>query len=575
MNGNQEGRIKSEEREDIGRRQRDQEKVLAEEITEKTEYKKREDKTATESKEKRPPIFTIYLKDARELGGSELCIPCIKILPLISMVPILYDTSCQIAPIFIPKLNKSQTVEDIRIPNLEPLTLKRLIAPTPKLKLRSTSSISISPIYEKLEESKKVVPQIKLPPNISINIPLNNTYYIQPQPLIPAILSENKEIIPPYPDIQVKDIPQPQVKPDELSFTGDEKLFEDFDPINLIFQSKGGTLDFDKPLVICLDEPNDDSFIGAVRTICKLIYREKRGGDPKPVVIETLQEFKNELRWIKAEDMIFSVKLSEKDWKNLTPEEWERIWSRIKQLFAQGFGVIIFNTNVTFAGEHIINIIKLSPRNLSSEIRRRIAEIFWGVRIQKEELSLFDQLFDYARYKKENLLKKLEILEGGIYWDATKEQEQESNLHRQLKVFTVMLLVKKLRKKGYRLKTPTEIEELIKTEHEIGDVRADVFAEGEVFEIETLFYEDREGKKPRDKLRESFRKYKGKNVEKINIILDNPTFLRHLKTILSLRRNFRDWMRKENKTVEFYTIDIENEGLVSLNEVLKSLKEIQ
>ena len=364
----------------------------------------------------------------------------------------------------------------------------------------------------------------------------------------------------------------------ESSSESEEYELKEFELFDLVFHREGGTLDFDEPLVICLEEPENDSYIGTIRTLCKLIYREKVGGHPEPIIIESLEEFKDELRWIKAEYRIFSVKLSEKEWSELTHEDWTRIWSRIKQLFSQGFGIIILNTSITPIGEHIISIVKLKPKQLPPEVRRKIVELFWGVGLSKDEemINHFDLLFEIARKKKDKLLKSLEKLEEGIYWDATREDENESKEHRLVKVFIVRLIVKELREKGLKLNTPTEIEEYVKTEYWVSDnTRADVYVDGKVFEIETLFAEDRGGKNIRDKLRETFKKYENTSISEVNIILDNPTFIRHIKIILQLLRNYKDWMKKNQKTVKFYTIDIENERLVSLEEIINKLKYIK
>ena len=361
----------------------------------------------------------------------------------------------------------------------------------------------------------------------------------------------------------------------ESSSESEELELEEFEPFNLIFSLEGGTFDFDEPLIICLEEPENDSYIGTVRTLCKLIYREKVGGLPEPIIIESFEELKDELRWIKAEHRIFSVKLNKKEWRELTNKDWVKIWSRIKQLFAQGFGVIIFNKWLDYIGEHSINIVKLKPKNLPPEIKKKIVELFWGVRVSDDDaLKQFDLLFETARKKKDQLLKRLERLESGIYWDATKEDENESKEHRLIKALIVRLIVKELRKRGLKLNTPTEIEKYVKTEYWVSDkVRADVYADRKVFEIETLFAEDRGGKTVRDKLRETFRKYENTDIKEINVILDNPTFIRHIGTILSLLKNHKDWMKTNQKVVKFYTIDTENERLIPLEDVMNKLKD--
>ncbi|RLI80253.1 hypothetical protein DRP05_01330 [Archaeoglobales archaeon] len=170
---------------------------------------------------------------------------------------------------------------------------------------------------------------------------------------------------------------QPEPTPD-ITPTKDVEIPEDFEPFKLLFDFEGKTIDFDNPLVICLEETPHDSHIGSVRTICKLIYREKVGGLPDPTIIETIDKPEDLFEQIRAEGRIVSIKLNEKEWGMLTKKDWQKLWSRIKELFAQGFGVVIFNRSLTQLSEHIVNYINLKPRVLPVELKKEILELFWG-----------------------------------------------------------------------------------------------------------------------------------------------------------------------------------------------------
>ncbi len=186
-------------------------------------------------------------------------------------------------------------------------------------------------------------------------------------------------------------------------------------------------------------------------------------------------------------------------------------------------------------------------------------------------------MFEEGRIYFEEYLKEIGKEERGIFADATNQSKsKESNLHLRLKWFIVKKLVERLREEGEDLKTPKQIEEIINTEEEIINTKItpDVRYRDQVFEVETLFAEDRQGRTPRNKLIYTFKKYEGTDISEINIILDNLTYLRHLKDIFHLKRNYQDWMEKTNKEVNFLTLDLRNEKFVNFNEFINELKKI-
>jgi len=139
--------------------------------------------------------------------------------------------------------------------------------------------------------------------------------------------------------------------------------------------------------------------------------------------------------------------------------------------------------------------------------------------------------------------------------------ENESDLHYAIKVFVVRSLVGELRKRELALSSREEIEEIVKTEVREGENVPDIQAEGgEAYEVETLFGE---GESADKKLDETIRKYRG---AKVNIVMDNFGFLIHLRDLSRVRKHYRN--------VEFYTLDLKNKGLVSLNEFIKELKKV-
>ncbi len=469
----------------------------------------------------------------------------------------------------IPSSIKGKDINsELNIKNKEIITL------IPDIKLQShkiKAGLEINDAVPEIVGEKKVVriPQIKADTADRV-YPYES--FLSEKPFLSPDLNEQEE--EKTPSVKVKD----SVTPIGEGGEGKEAELEELpDPFELFFKGEGSKkIEGDEPLVICLDDSKNDSFMGTLRTMCKRIFREKKGGNPQPLIIRDFEEFEEEQRWMEAEDKIFSLQLEKEEWDEL---DWEKIWSRIEQLFSQNFGYIILNYdyNINQVGvEHIVKIINLTPRDLDDNIQKKIAEICWGF-LPIEPQSPQDTMFEEGRIYFEEYLKEIGKEERGIFADATNQSKsKESNLHLRLKWFIVKKLVERLREEGEDLKTPKQIEEIINTEEEIINTKItpDVRYRDQVFEVETLFAEDRQGRTPRNKLIYTFKKYEGTDISEINIILDNLTYLRHLKDIFHLKRNYQDWMEKTNKEVNFLTLDLRNEKFVNFNEFINELKKI-
>ena len=346
--------------------------------------------------------------------------------------------------------------------------------------------------------------------------------------------------------------------------------------LNLIFSITGGKIDSGKAKVLCVDEPKGDSHSGTLATICARIYQENVGGMPKPIKFRSLtNDFKNELiKWMKAEDNIFWVQLEEKDWKKLDKNDWDHILERIDELFIQGPGFIIFNEQIKqlkFPIEHHkIEILNIKPRKLDYELKNSISSMVWGF-MDLDEYGTFDRVFDFAKTKFEEQLR--DVREP--YLSVTKGHDEESDLHFEIKLFLVRYLTKKLElKECYdEIKNKIQVEVDKECGGKIPDIR--VPARSEVYEVETLFGG---GKYPTKKINDTIDKYdKLLEIEKINIVLDNLTFLRHIKELRAMKHTYntrKDWGEGNSRSVEFYTLDLQNNSLVSMDQVIDRLKTI-
>jgi hypothetical protein len=219
-----------------------------------------------------------------------------------------------------------------------------------------------------------------------------------------------------------------------------------------------------------------------------------------------------------------------------------------------------------------ITIVNLKAKKLSPDFVKLASGM-----LLPEPLSpgTFDHLFNETLFKQDSLfnqaLEEIKREEGGLFKRATNRWPDESDLHYNIKVFIVRYLVDKLRKEGVMLKTVKDIEEdYIQTESKLDESAVpDVYykAENEVYEVETLYDQ---GPEPDKKIDETIRKYLGENmVKKINIVIDNFGFLLHLRDLVSIKRHY-----SHDLNIEFYTLDLKNKRLVSMDEFTKELRRI-
>ncbi len=361
------------------------------------------------------------------------------------------------------------------------------------------------------------------------------------------------------------------------------KLESQFDLFNILFTSNNyKKIEDGKPVIICLKEMKEDNYIGTLRRICEAVYREKKGGNPKSIIITDIKEFKDELRWIEAENKIYTICLAETDWNNIEKSDWERLSNRFFQLHSQDTGFLILNTQIYSAPEpHRINFVYLEPRLLNIEIKRELIQLIWGD-ADIIKTGSFDEIFEDAKQKYENLLENIGIEKEGLYADATNLHENESKLHLFLKWFIVRFLTEKLKSSGNfpEKLTPDMITRKVKTESYFGTnskgdgVIPDIDLGADVFEVETLFAEDRGGKIFRNKINETIKKYEGTDARNINIVLENFTLLRHLKALDEIKKNHINWEKKERKKINFFTIDIQNKNLIHRDELIPKIKYI-
>ncbi len=530
-------------------------------------------------------------------------------------IPILLLSS----PIFKEK----KVILNKKIPFVVPLVEKGML----KIPLVRVRKVNVRCLMLTFDSR---IPIIKSKPQVRVRVPI---YRIPKMTRVREIGLFDKEIngrllgkfvqtSAPHTSITFKEI-------EPSSGRGEEVDEEPPEIISFVFGAHFNKIMAEGPVVVLYKELREDSTIGSFETICMRILREKKGGRPGYFCIKKLDDFNiREIeKYIKPEGSIVRIDLDLLE-RNIDSEIFERISDQpkgdneeiLKKIISQKYlretlsrfimggdiSFLIFKTRdekvydhckevlkeLERSIEHPLKIVEIIPREMSTEEKRILTELAWGISVRAFNLdekytygdrpigATLDDIFNkLGKERHERYLERLEEEKRGIYAQATNEHEVESDLHRQVKMFIVKLLSRK-----YRLESVPDIKDKIKTEKFLPErniegeyPKPDVWdtVENVVYEVETLFSEDREGRSPQKKIYDSIEKYEGVSiVEKINVVLDNLTILLHIREIWWVKKNIEAWEQKTGKRVEFFTLDLENGELIPLRSFLKKIKEL-
>jgi hypothetical protein len=383
------------------------------------------------------------------------------------------------------------------------------------------------------------------------------------------------------------------------------------DFFELVFEGDGGKIRGGGSKVILFKDIENDSYIDFLEQVLFRVFREVYKRKPEgvrlhvvdPLFKEKIEELldpsykiitvnmenldaivkdKNILRftgWEKNERNAITVEISA-----------EKLVERLSEMYAKGPGYLILWTKTNEKYETLEDFL----RNLGTMLKGRITIINLKAKKLSPDLvklasgmllpeplapGTFDHLLNETLFKQDSLfnqaLEEIKREEDGLFKRATNRWPDESDLHYSIKVFIVRYLVDKLRKEGITLKTVKDIENYIQTEGKLNEsVVPDVYyeAENEVYEVETLYDQ---GPEPDKKIDETIRKYLGVNgvdkinIKKLNIVIDNFGFLLHLRDLASIKRHYSQYLN-----IEFYTLDLKNKRLVSMDEFIKELQRI-
>lgn len=393
------------------------------------------------------------------------------------------------------------------------------------------------------------------------------------------------------------------VSPTEsIESTGsNEEFYDKQDPLEYFLSKSFSDLKDREPFVILYKELIDDSTIGTFVTLLMKIYRQIKGGHPKLIRFNKLDEktVREIERWIKTSDRIILLDLDQAKINN-NELNLETLQDPLREMLgkipSQDLGFIIFETKdddiydkmqqiliklCDIEMEHHIHFKTIKPSKLSIEQINLLAKIAWGINISRFKSPVYPEYLDVRRITGSTLddlfnkkgkfihkerLKALKEEKYGLFPDVTKRHENESPLHKRVKWFLVKMLSKK-----YKLSELIDIKEKIKTEESYPDKKniiPDVYIVGkkDVYEVETLFLEDAE-----EKITEKIDNYKETDVENINFVLDNLTLLLNIKKIIGIKKNRKKWEKVNQKRINFYTLDLHNNKLISLEEFIEEI----
>jgi len=590
-------------RREIERKEREKEEV--EKVSEvKTPVKSFSQKPA--ETEVKVPILKLE-KPKTEVKKVEVSkdIPYIEKEELEVKVPIIKLSS----PLFKEreiKLNKD-------VPSIE--AIEKEVLKIPLIRLRKAIVRGI------ISEFNSNIPTIRPKPQTRVRIPI---YRILRTPMVKEIglLDEkiDEKLLEKLEERRRIEIQKPQVsaisRGAEPSLGGGEGTEEEPPEfLKFVFGGHSTKILVRGPIIVLYKELEDDSTIGSFETLCIRIFREKKGGEPGYLSIKNLDphNIREVEKYIKPEGNIVRIDLdalkkdAEKNDKNIfeivSPE---RLREPLDRFIVGDVSFLIFKTrdekiydyckqvlnHLMKYMENIPKFIEIIPRELTFEQKRILTELAWGVSVKGIEMIVkkpewdrplgdtFDDLFNkFGKTRHGECLENLQKEKYGIYVLATNQHEgDESDLHLQIKWFIVKFLSQK-----YKVNSLSEIEESVKTEEQLPEAntkgeypKPDIWdvKENAVYEVETLFSEDREGRTPQKKIYESIKKYENTSVKKINIILDNLTFLLHIRDVFGIKKNTKDWESKTGKTVNFLTLDVENCEIVAISKISRKYKSL-
>ena len=300
------------------------------------------------------------------------------------------------------------------------------------------------------------------------------------------------------------------------------KFLEEIDFIEFLLGKGSGKILSGKPLCILI-ERHPDKYEYIVATICREVYREKKGGYPQPIPVKTVEDVEFEFK-ADISDQIIIVKNAKYS---------ESLRKVILKFPFSSLGFLILVTdkleelemeirkNIPKAEEFILRV---EPVKIDEKIG--IVEFISGSQLLKsysfgedfiKATQMFnDQLERFLDFSKAP--NELKMMWHKLKAKSPESSEQASEEHSAMKSFVWQYLWKKYKK-------------VPRLEDERG---VDVSIDDEIYEIET-FYGCSD---PIAKLTEKMEKFTQN--DEVFFVLRNISILMHLKELISFKKTWKD-----------------------------------
>ncbi len=330
------------------------------------------------------------------------------------------------------------------------------------------------------------------------------------------------------------------------------ELLEEIDFIEFLLGKGSGKILSGKPLCIIV-ERHPDKYEYVVATICREVYREKKGGYPHPIPVKTVDEIEFEFKADVSDQIIIveNAKYSESLRKAILKFPFSSLGFLILVTDKPEELEMEIRKNIPKAEEYILRV---EPVKIDEKLKISVVEFISGSQLLKsysfgedfiKATQMFnDQLEKYLDFSKAP--NELKVMWHKLMAKSPESSEHASFEHSAMKSFVWQYLWK-IYKKVPRL------------EDERG---VDVSIDNENYEIET-FYGCGD---PIAKLTEKMEKFTQN--DKIFFVLRNISILMHLKELISFKKTWKDL----GYNIEILGIDFKRNDLIPIDEIITLLK---
>ena len=455
--------------------------------------------------------------------------------------------------------------------SIHPIEQKEILFPkTPEIKLMQFIPSALITDFDKSPPKIEFKERVRAVPKLSIaKLPEVTTRNYFDKTISPEVISkiemveevekEEKEITPTVEMSEKEGITALEVSGKEK----EELEFPNF--FEFLFGKGAGKISKGKPICIIVPKTKE-RYEELIATLCREIYREKKGGKPTPIYRETIEELRREFE-PRVEGEIVVVENVEKTEKGYN----EYLLKILKGFFSLDIGFLILVTDNSFELEKEIRKVPsaktlvIDPTAELKIFKEELLRIIRG----KESLTQaesFGEEFKGSIEEFDNELVKRYLDYKKAPWDlkqdwdrltacSSDDNEEASEEHSAMKAFVWLYEWKKY---GKRKEIVPALEE------KEGNRIVDVKIEDRNYEIETLFGVG----DVMDKLTRKVKNYSTE--EEIYFVLRNVDILRNLSLLSSFKNNWR----KQKYQVEFFGLDLDKQNLIPLIDIAKKLKDL-